>query len=159
MPIVQAFRKIHQEKLITKIFYTLLSLVAVVLMIEACVPSASLPFIRKYHLRQKPFAKWAALHFIPSLYSFSNEVWYSPVHSAKETVEGKTPFNPKTAWHGYYNHYPLRMITFTLDRKTFFRDVPTQYFSIRSSYKNTQLSTHFLLRQKNGELFITNESF
>jgi hypothetical protein len=122
------------------VFYA--ALLAVFIFIS-CLPFSSAlqkTAMAKFHLTVKPFGRWALLQFVPAMYNFQNEVYWSFTPLA----ELSDPALSGMSTHLSVNHYPLRMIYFRMNRQAVIYDRPV-YIYLRSLYRGRQLITSYLL--------------
>jgi hypothetical protein len=79
-----------------------------------------------------------ALQTIPSMYNFANEVWVSSKPQKFLDIE------KNNVSHVWMNHYPLRLLTFTLQRDQFFLKYNGPlYIYVRSQYRETLLESSY----------------
>ena len=125
----------------TALFCVLMAVIYLLLMAKAVCPYLQNLFMAQFHLRyqdQKDFPKWAALQFIPSMYNFSNEIWYS-----NRLIEGGIPIVDDGILHLWFNHYPLRFVSFANYRDLFFAGGREHFIYLRSCYRGQCLNTKY----------------
>lgn len=135
----------------TMLFLTLIFSAAVFLAALPVVPSIQRAVMAKFHLQYHSFPLWSLLQFVPSMYNFANEGWFS----GKDFVPPETPKSARV-WHVWVNHYPLRLIYFRTDRGVYFVASDLwRYATLRSRYQNISLITHYYLRVlPDGSLYL-----
>lgn len=147
---IQTSRSLNKERLSsTKAFLFLIGIVSLILLVKNFLPPVQHLFFKQFHLTQKSFLKWAALQYVPSMYNFSNELWYSyePIGSHEIKTLPKA-----TVFHRWYNHYPLRFVTFGLYRDEFFKEPKEKFITVRSHMRSESLTTHYLLSLQNNKV-------
>lgn len=143
----------------THTFYALLAFVAIVLFSKFISDKAKVVFLNQFHLKQSSFPLFAAAHFIPPMYNFANEFWYS--HQLIDFAQMENNTMPaKNVMHFWVNHYPLRIITFNLLRSFYFTQKDSQYIYVRSRFMNLTLRSIYRLQNNGSTLeIIPVESF
>ena len=150
VPLLKALKAISLRKNPgTYCFYLLLGIVTLLLIAKVCIPGVRHQFLRQFHLSSPTFLQWGGLQFIPSMYSFGNEFWYSnqPIPERELTSEPSAPII-----HGWLNHYPSRVVTFTNNRQFLNIAGPADFVAVRSRYRGEALTTYYAVR-KQGEAF------
>ena len=132
-------------------FYAVLFAIFLLLVGISYSPCLQRMAMRKFHFVPRPFAQWAFCQFFPSMYNFHNEIWMSREPITPLMLEGKTAL-PNGTFYGWVNHYPLRLISFSLQRKNF--SAGTYYVYLRSTYRGQNFDSQFILKGKPGELFL-----
>jgi hypothetical protein len=89
----------------------------------------------KFHLTLRPFGRWAAVQFVPSMYNFQNEFYWSFDPGLSQGLRGVN--------HYTVNHYPLRLLFFTTDRRPMLSSRPL-YLYLRSTYRGRERVTSYL---------------
>lgn len=72
---------------------------------------------------------------VPSMYNFANEIWIS-----------KDPLNealPERTLHLWVNHYPLRTIYFTNNRRKLSSDCALYHVKTRSQYREQSMESFY----------------
>jgi hypothetical protein len=139
-PLMQSLRRLDIRKdFALVVFYLLWILVYVYISTIPFSKQAQQTALSKFHLTLRPFERWAAAQFIPSMYNFHNEFYWSlePLNGAV------TPESP-IAGRLTVNHYPLRMIVFTVNRRNAVMQRPI-YVYLRSAYRGRERVTSYLL--------------
>lgn len=95
----------------------------------AFFPGVQQLYMRKFHPGRMPFAVWAPMQFVPSMYSFENRL---EVRSGGETY---------TQWT---NHYPMRPLYFRMDRSRLKTAGPCDV-DLVSRYRDVELVTRYRL--------------
>ena len=126
----------------TAVFYRLLILAAVYLVVLVFSTGVKTVSLKEFHLKQDNFGVFALVHFIPPMYSFANEVWYS-----QELVDFSTIVSRPGVPHFWFNHYPLRFVTFGAPREFFFQQAGPQYVYVRSRYMGHALESIYELKR------------
>ena len=72
-PLFQALRQVKDKD--TKLFFSVIALVFMFLLALFLSPYIQRLIMAKFHWRTKSFAVWSLLQFIPSMYSFNNEIF------------------------------------------------------------------------------------
>lgn len=128
-------------------FYCLLVFAAIFLVAQAVSPSVKTLALNQFHLKQKSFKIFAAIHFIPPMYSFANEVWYT--HDLVDFDEIEQNSSPQSEIiHIWLNHYPLRFVTNSIiHRGRFFFQEKPQYVYVRSKFTNITARTVYELQR------------
>lgn len=133
----------------TGFFYGGLFLAAAYLVTLALCPIVKDVSLRQFHLKQKCFAVFALVHFVPPMYSFANEVWY-----AQELADFNAIASRPGVMHFWFNHYPLRFVTFGAPRKYFFRQTGPQYVYVRSRYMGHTLKSIYELKRGSKGIYL-----
>lgn len=146
--------KIFQNKYWgTTCFYALLMLVATVLLGKCVSDQVKKVFLKQFHLEQTSFPLFAAVHFIPPMYSFANELWYSHQMLDFEVMERNNSTTNEVLYL-WVNHYPLRIVTFNLLRPIYVNQEKPQYIYLRSRFMNLTLRSLYQLQKNDNELQI-----
>jgi hypothetical protein len=110
--------------------------------------------MEKFHLKTDNFVRWSLMQFIPSMYSFSNEVWMSIEPVFEDFERNERAFNDIYV-HYWINHYPLRYASFSLkNRQAYARSGRLYYIYIRSSYRDSALTSIYHLIPNNNSLYL-----
>jgi len=144
LPLVKALQSLSKTSAPgTKFLYGVMAGICLFLFTLPWVPRTQDAMVAKFHLRSASFFQWAALQLIPSMYNFGNEIWisYQPLTAA--VLEGKEPLSGG-AFHGWVNHHPLRLISFSVHRKNF--STGTYYVYLRSGYRGRNFYSTFILK-------------
>ena len=125
--------------------YFFILIVDVIILSKAISPEIQKRFMRQFHLTTDSFGSWALLQFVPSMYNFANEVWISSqLIPASDTISSAG----QARW---FNHYPLRMLTFHLDRGLYWNNPSVQFIYLRSRYRDVELRSIYQIdRRENG---------
>ncbi len=143
-----------KHKFSTTAFYGLIGIVSVFLIAQVFVKPVRDLVLRQFHLRHQNFATFALVHFIPPMYSFTNQVWYSHRQLDFDDLE-KGRYNSDEAIGFWFNHYPLRIVTFSsIPRPTFHHQAQPQYLYVRSKYLHDSLLTIYTLDKNEKGLTI-----
>ncbi|MCB9757375.1 MAG: hypothetical protein H6753_02995 [Candidatus Omnitrophica bacterium] len=153
-PLLQALRQAKTWD--TKVFFLIITLVFIFLSALLFSPYVQRLIMAKFHWRAKSFAAWGLLQFIPSMYSFSNEivVTQTPVSQPLELA-----FFDQSQVQLYrrVNHFPLRMITFSPQVREFFVESRQNYYVyLRSHYRGVVLTTVYQMESNGSELRLKN---
>ncbi len=149
----------RQEKhLTTRGMYAAIVLVTLVIFAKFFVPGLRPVFFRQFHLTSPSFASWVPLQAVPSMYNYSNEVWCCFDQSPGETFAA-AQLLPSGATHRWVNHYPLRLVSFGKDRKSFFAyaarpSLKARTMYLRSRYRGRELFTQYRLVAQEGVLHL-----
>lgn len=137
----------------TGIVYLLLSAAALFLAAQTLFTPVKRTVLNQFHLKQKSFVTFALVHFIPPMYSFANEVWYAQeLRDFQEIESGALPAS-ETA-HFWFNHYPLRLVTFSgIPRQYYFEQADPQFIYVRSKFMDQTARTVYQLK-KDGKRLI-----
>ena len=141
---VQSFRRQRTRKDVpTLLFVAVLVLSAVVITLLPLSRNGRETLLRSQHLRLKPFTAWAVLQWLPSMYSYANQVCTSPnwPEPAATSHQGSPPDGVQKRW---VNHYPAQAITFSVVRAKLLRQLRgnTLHFYLRSRYRETHIDSH-----------------
>jgi hypothetical protein len=118
------------------IFFVLVMTVAVV----SFSPVLQRTAMRKFHFLPRPFAEWALTQFFPSMYNFHNEILLSSRLLPSDFREPRSPDQILFT----VNHYPLRMIYFSLMREDVFRRMPV-YVYTRTLYRGQEIVSSYMV--------------
>ncbi len=139
-PLLQSLNRLDTRKdPAATIFYLILFLIFICIAAVPFSPHAQKTALSKFHLTLRPFEYWAATQFVPSMYNFHNEFYWS-LEPLAGTLNPDTP----NAGHLTVNHYPLRMIVFTVNRRNAVMRQPVHVY-LRSSYRGRERVTAYLL--------------
>ncbi|HUS40619.1 MAG: hypothetical protein WBF93_12960 [Pirellulales bacterium] len=107
--------------------------------------------VRAHHLRVEPYAAWSILQFLPSMYSYANRVWVSPVPLDESTLvgSGRFPDGTHTEW---VNHYPPRVITFGIGRAILVNEKQTLHYYLQSRFCDIQVDSHYIAGSRDGRV-------
>lgn len=131
----------------TTCIYLLIIVVAIFLIAQVFSIRVKRTVLNQFHLNQQSFKMFAAIHFIPPMYSFANEVWYTHRLVDFSEIEKNSTSKPEII-HYWVNHYPLRFVTFSIfGRRRFFLQQRPQYIYVRSKYMNVTLKSIYELQQ------------
>lgn len=108
----------------------------------AVVPKVQSMIMKKFHPGTMSFGQWAACQFLPSMYSFKNEIIISP-----QVLPGdfQDPL-PKDALKFAVNHYPLRIIYFSNVREVVYSNLPV-YVYLRNSYRGRAIVSSYIIER------------
>lgn len=137
----------------TTCFYALLLIVSSVLISKCVSDKIKTVFLNQFHLKQPNFLLFAAVHFIPPMYSFANEFWYSHQLIDFDLME-KNKKTSQSVLYLWINHYPLRIVTFNLLRPVFFNQEGPQYVYLRSRFMNKTIRSIYQLQNHDSSLQI-----
>lgn len=140
----------------TIVVYLLILLAALFVLGTAISQNIRTVALKQFHLRQDSFATFAAVHFVPPMYNFANEVWYSNelVDFKTITQDGLTNTNIKNV-HFWFNHYPMRMITFSfIPRGMYFKETKDQYIYVRSNFMDDSMQSIYQLKPTPNGLLV-----
>ncbi|MBL8014455.1 MAG: hypothetical protein JNN05_11470 [Candidatus Omnitrophica bacterium] len=102
--------------------------------------------MKKFHPGVLPFGQWAMCQFLPSMYSFKNEIIVSP--RLLPTDFNQTPGSDSARYS--VNHYPMRIIYFSNVRASFFPHLPV-YVYLRNTYRGREVvSSYCIQKNQNG---------
>lgn len=118
-----------------KLFYGLIVLLYLIISCKLLFVSVQRESLKQFHLKTKTFSQWALMQLVPSMYNYENEYWY---------------FN----YHGWANHYPLRVITFNSYRKQSVDYLDGHLVTIRSRYRSQDLFSEYMIELKNDQLIV-----
>ncbi len=138
--------KIGDRNRSTLCVYILLVVVSLFLVSQMFCLSVKKLILQQFHLRQESFITFAAVHFIPPMYNFANEVWYSQAQVEFEEIE-KSIANSSKTMHLWINHYPLRVVTFGWFRPMYFEHNGPQYMYVRSRFMEVTMKTVYQLKK------------
>jgi hypothetical protein len=105
------------------------------------VPSVLGAGIMRFNLLTDSFGSWALLQTIPSMYNFSNQADFGPVH-----LEPRLPYLQM-------NHYPSRLFTFS-ERDDHTEALP-MILKTRSAYQGNQIEAYHLIEEAPGGMKMT----
>ena len=92
--------------------------------------------LRAQHLRSSSFPVWAVQKLVPSMYNFAQR--------------GGQPANLK-----WYNHYPLRAITFDpVVRSDLFSRNSPRIFYFESGYRGEKIRSTYRVQVQSGKLYM-----
>lgn len=133
-------------------FYVLLAFAAVILLAQPFSPAVQRIRLKQFHLQQESFGLFALMHFVPPMYSFANEIWYTDRLADFHEIESQEDTTEETL-HYWLNHYPTRIVSFsTFGRQKFFDTAGRHYLYLRSRYRDTTLRTVYELRRDGSRL-------
>src|SRR5690242_8593529 len=110
-PLSQSLKKLDATKDGLTIF--LYAVIFALFLFLSCLPFSGVvqkTIMSKFHLTLQPFERWAAAQLIPSMYSFENKLFWSYQNRG---MAFDIPSVPRVS----VNHYPLRMLFFTTNRR------------------------------------------
>ena len=139
-PLIQSLKRLDIKKDREAVyFYSVILLISVFISCIVFLPSAQKIAMRKFHLNVRPFGQWAALQFVPAMYNFHNDISISfyPLQYS-EMIPSPSVRNVVV------NHYPLRIIYFTTNRKSVVFKKPL-YVYLHSVYRGQELVTVYEL--------------
>ncbi len=125
----------------TKLFLSVIGGIVVALVSLLFSPDVERLVMQKFHWRAKSFVAWSILQFVPSMYSFSNEIVVTQefVDQPLDLVSLDQLSSP---FYFHVNHFPLRLITFTPKAREFFSSSRQSYYVyLRSRYRDVVLDT------------------
>jgi len=117
------------------------------------VPQVQQRFMAQYHLTAQSFISWALLQPVPSMYSFANEFWWTD-HPSWNLLPEDPYHEDMQGRYQWLNHYPLRPMTFTLNRHAFVRYHDPQYALLRSSFRAQTLETIYKIEKKENGIHL-----
>ena len=124
----------------TGLFYGTLLLIFCILIGLGSCPFIQKTLMRKFHFMPRPFAQWAALQFLPSMYNFKNDFLESPTPLPLDTrMEAGEDVKYFTV-----NHYPLRMLYFYDSRRRLIFSKPL-YAYARTTFRQRQIVTSYAM--------------
>ena len=153
------------QTIATKLFYALLIGAAMLLFSKCIFPASTKTFSRQFHLNSSSYTEWALLQTLPAMYNFSNEFWYTPYPYDEETMDDieagaldeirhDAPFS--IIEHYYINHYPLRLLTFNLNRRFFApEDEEILAVYVRSNYQGISTLSAYEVHLENNTTVLT----
>jgi hypothetical protein len=153
-PLFQALRQVKTGD--TKVFFLIIALVFIFLSALLVSPYIQRLIMAKFHWRARSFTAWSLLQFIPSMYSFSNEivVTQTPITPPLELASFQ---QPSARFYRRVNHFPLRMITFSPQVREFFAESRQDYYVyLRSHYRGVVLNTVYQMESNGLGLRLTN---
>lgn len=131
------------------IFYGILFVMMSTIAVASFSPGLQKTAMRKFHFVPRPFIQWAAAQFFPSMYNFCNEILISPrmLPSGFES--------PKSSDQVMFtvNHYPLRVLYFSLVRKDVFAHMPV-YVYTRTLYRRQEINSSYMVVPLDGAIHI-----
>lgn len=122
----------------TVLFYAALMGMIVCVASINFVPAMQKQAMRKFHYKLSPFYEWAAWQLIPSMYSFHNEILLSP---SMLVSDFSLPLD-KDVLRLSVNHYPMRIVTYSLSRSQLFVRMPF-YVYLRSSFRDQSIVSSY----------------
>ena len=135
----------------TALFYALLIATAAVVIVLPLSESGRQTLVQAHHLRSPEFARWAALQFVPSMYSYGHQVWISEQPLTPQQRQSAEPL-PTGATTQWVNHYPTRMMTFGAQRAALAHHPRTMHLYLHSQFGPTQVRSHYCIEPKNGQV-------
>lgn len=145
---------IRQKDVSTSVFYSLIFGISLFLAFLPFSRENQMLIMEKFHLRSPSFAQWSILQFVPSMYNFSNEVWLSPSPLSKTAVDGGEIL-PQGAQHFWMNHYPIRIIYFSLGhRRDLVKKGKPVYALVRSRFRGHELVTRYKIYLRGSEIHL-----
>ena len=138
-PLERSLRLLRKnpERLTVMFYAVLLGMIICVVSINF-VPAMQMQAMRKFHYIPRPFAQWAFWQFLPSMYNFHNEILISP---RLLTSDFQVPVG-KDVLRFSVNHYPFRLIPFTLSRSQVFVRMPV-YVYTRSKFRGRSITSSY----------------
>jgi len=142
LPLIRFVRQVRRTRDVGAA--TFLSLVALVALLALATPlsarTAAL-MMSRFHLRVQPFAVWAALQPIPSMYNFENRYWVSPRPLRADELEILPA--PADVEARYINHYPLRVMTWAEGRAVLLAPLADRWVYARTCYRGACVRSAF----------------
>lgn len=153
--LVRYFRQaVNSKDIPTVSFYSIIMLISFFLISLPFCPWSQQQIMEKFHLRSSSFFKWSALQFVPSMYNFANEFWLTPTPLSKDILE-KREEAPQTSRHMWVNHYPLRLMTFSLtQRRKLFQSKGTHLIYLKSSFRDNTMISAYKIESMRGQIHI-----
>jgi len=121
-------------------------------------PSIQRVFFKQFHLHGTSFVRWAALQTVPSMYSFSNELWWSR-HPLDEQHLFERSGADLDRYYVWLNHFPLHFVTYNHYRDLFFQDFKKSHLLIRTRFRGQELNSIYSLKRNGGVLDLTLEHY
>lgn len=138
-PLVHSWRLLRKNpERRTIVFYAVLLMLTICVASIHVVPGMQKLAMKKFHYMPRPFYEWALWQFLPSMYNFHNEILISPrmlVSDFQLPVAGDV-------LRYSVNHYPLRLIPFSLSRSQVFLRMPF-YVYTRSVFRNHTIMSSY----------------
>ncbi len=134
----------------TVAFYAVLLMLMLCLLSIHILPQMQKLAMRKFHYTPRPFYEWALWQFLPSMYNFHNEILISPrmlVSDFQSPVESDV-------LRLSVNHYPLRLIPFSLSRSQVFLRMPF-YVYTRSVFRNQSIMSSYSVTVLGYAIYVT----
>ena len=132
VPLFEAFRNLSlKERRSTIFMYFLLAGVSCFIVSKLFFSSVQKISLEQFHLRSSSFSTWAMRQLVPSMYNFSNELWF--LQSSSNVLH-----------HEWFNHYPTRFVTFNLYRNIFYssgKGQSTKLIRLESRYRGLRVQT------------------
>ena len=129
----------------TIVVYILIAFAAVFVLATALSQNIRTIALKQFHLKQNSFVTFAAVHFVPPMYNFANEVWYANQLVSFDAIAHNENNRIKSV-HFWFNHYPMRMITFSfIPRGMYFKESQDQYIYVRSNFMNDSMQSVYQL--------------
>lgn len=153
-PLFQALRQVKAGD--TNVFFLIIGFVLMFLFALFFSSHIQRLVMAKFHWRAKSFAAWSLLQFIPSMYSFSNEIVIT--QAPIDPPFASASFQQSSAqFYRRVNHFPLRMITFHPQAREFFANSRQNYYVyLRSRYRGVILNTVYQMQSNGSELRLIN---
>ena len=152
MPLFRSLKRISSDRDVgTIIILLLLTAAALATLITPLTHGGRETLLRAHHLRVQPFAVWSALQFVPSMYSYANQVWVSRAPLDEAALAGRTrlPHDTHAEW---VNHYPPRIITFGPARAMRARNSESVHYYLQSRYGDAEVTSHYVAAASEGRV-------
>ena len=147
MILLESLRALKQNsnKSVACFYFVLVLAYVVVISVMLFGPVQSM-MMKKFHLGSLPFGQWVMCQFLPSMYSFKNEIIIS---RRQMFMDFDQPLF-KDSVRFSVNHYPMRVIYFSNVRQSFFAQLPL-YVYLRNAYRDREIvSSYYIESNKAG---------
>lgn len=135
-------------------FYSFIGFVYLLIVLKAvCVPVERM-FLKQYHLAASSFPQWAITQIVPSMYNFANEFYLTqkPILSSESLAS--LVASDQLITHAWFNHYPLRQISFGLYRAGLFFPPVRKFIYLRSRYRDQEFISAYTLETTSRGLVV-----
>lgn len=121
-------------------FYVLFFVIIMTIALASFSPFLQRTAMRKFHFLPRPFAEWALSQFFPSMYNFHNEILFSPRLMPSDFRQPRE----RDQIIFTVNHYPLRMVYYSLLRQDIFRKLPV-YVYTRTLFRGQEIVSSYIV--------------
>ncbi|MBZ0165324.1 MAG: hypothetical protein K8I00_00855 [Candidatus Omnitrophica bacterium] len=144
LPAYQVVRLVHVRNWRSYMLMLIVVFMCAVQFSKLYSPRVQRVFMRQFHLKEDHFLRWACLQAVPTMYSFANELWWSPVPVGESDLFlVNTDITER--YYVWLNHFPLHFITYNHYRDLHFKDKEPRYLHLRTRFRGQDVSSDFVL--------------
>lgn len=118
-----------------RIFYGVVGVFYIVIACKFFIIPLQKESLKQFHLKTQNFPQWALMQLVPSMYNYQNEYWW----------EG---------YHGWTNHFPLRVVTFSFYRPQIYTSMPGKLIKVQSTYQKQSLESSYYFKAAKDHLIL-----